>query len=295
MHNYKLEKYVELKIIEFEEDLKKFLHQYCIQYQTHNRQILKPQEIDIYLPDYKLGIEANDLATHNSTYGSYRGSKPKESNYHINKTNRSLEKGIKLLHIWDYEWYDNRKRPILESLILSKCGVIQKIWARKCQVEIKDSLDTKEFFEKNHLDGYVGGKVAVCLVYNGEIVMAWLFGHNYYGKGKYEWEVKRAATKRGYQVVGGASRIWKHFMDKYSPKSCVFYVDRDHYDGHSLEGLGFKFVKNNPHQKIYLKDENKITGRQPSKNKEIKELISKNKAWEIWTSGVGVYAWSSNG
>lgn len=40
----------------------------------------------------------------------------KDKNYHINKVNKSLEKGIQLIHIWEDVW-DNQTDMIKEKII----------------------------------------------------------------------------------------------------------------------------------------------------------------------------------
>lgn len=293
MHKYNLEKYVALEKCEFEEDIIQILEKYNIQYERRNRQIIKPKEIDIYIPEYNLGIEANDVNTHNSTKCCYRGGRPKSKSYHYYKSLRCEEKGMRLIHIWDYEWYEEKKRPILESIILGACNRAKPIYARKCKVVVKSSKEVKEFFEKNNIAGHRGGKFAICLEYEGEIVMSYIMGSAFFGKGKYEWEVIRGATKLGYRVIGGASKIWKYFIRNYNPKSCVYYVDYNYFNGNSVPKLGFKYVGVRPTVKNYFVKEGKITSRQPAKHKEIKELIKQKKVWEVWTAGVKVYVWEN--
>lgn len=291
MHNNDLEKYVDLKTVEIEEEVCALLDGYGIKYEKHNREIIKPREIDIYIPEYKVGIEVNDLATHNSTYCAYKGGNPKPKEYHYDKTMKCQEKEVRLIHIWDYEWYDERKRPILESIILSACGQVKSIGARKCVLKEVGSSEMAEFFNNNHIAGHRGGKIAINLEYNGEVVMSYIFGKAFLSRGKYEWEIIRATTKRGCRVVGGASKIWKHFIEKYDPKSCVFYVDTDYFDGSSLNRLGFQPKRHNLTPKNYLVKEGRIIGRNPKRHKEIKEMLEKGEVWQFWTSGSSTYTW----
>ena len=72
-----------------------------------DRTILKTKEIDIYLPDIKLGIEFNGLYRHCELH--------KENSYHYEKSNECLEKGIRLINIWEDDW-DNKKTVIQNKL-----------------------------------------------------------------------------------------------------------------------------------------------------------------------------------
>lgn len=53
----------------------------------------------------------------------------------------------------------------------------------------------KDFFNKNNIQGHRGGKFAICLEYEGKILMAYMIGKAFFGKGKYEYEVIRRSYR----------------------------------------------------------------------------------------------------
>lgn len=124
--------------------------------------------------------------------------------------------------------------------------------------------------------------------------MSYMMGKAFFGKGKYEYEVIRGATKLGYNVVGGASKIWKYFIKTYKPKSCVYYIDYNYFNGNSLPYLGLKYIKTQPSFKNWWVQENKIKNREPSKNKEIKQLYKEHKVVPIYNAGTKVYLWEGD-
>lgn len=63
----------------------------------NDRTILKPKELDIYLPELNLAIECNGIYWHSMESGT-------NILYHYDKTSQCSEQGIDLLNIWDYEW-----------------------------------------------------------------------------------------------------------------------------------------------------------------------------------------------
>ena len=288
MHNNHLEEYIELKTSNLELDIENFLKAHNINFQKHCRNIITPQELDFYIPEYNVAIEANDLWTHNSTRNTY-GGKAKDKKYHFRKSQECEEKGIRLIHIWDYEWFNTRQRPILESIILGACNQSEKIFARKCSIEVVDSKTMKDFFNKNNIQGFRGGKMAINLVYNGEVVMSYILGFPFFGRGKYQWEVIRGATKLNCRVIGGATKIWKYFLRNYDPESCVYYIDYNYFNGNSVEKLGLEYLTTKPSFKNYFINERKIRNRQPTKHKEIKQQIEEGKVLEIYNAGVKVY------
>lgn len=270
-------------------EIHSFLNDNNIPFEKNNRTILNKKELDVYIPEYNLAIEYNGTYWHSELY--------KDKNYHFNKSRLCEEKGIRLIHVWEYEWSNKRQCPILKNIILSACGKIQnKIYARNCRLEIKKSNEMKQFFEENNIQGFRGGKFAICLIYNNEIVMAYMMGSAFFGKGKYEWEVIRGATKLGYTVVGGASKIWKYFKDNYNPKSCVYYVDYNYFNGNSIFHLddNFKLIKIQPSFKNWWVNENLIKNREPKKNKEIKELKKEGLVIPIYNAGTKVYVWEKD-
>ena len=244
-------------------------------------------ELDIYIPDKKVGIEYN---------GNYWHSlKNREKNYHYNKSKHFEEKGIRVIHIWEYEWNNPRQRPILENIIKNALGLNDKtIYARKCKIEVRPSASMKDFFQKNNIQGFRGGKFAICLVYENEVVMAYMMGHCFFGKGKYEWEVIRGATKLGYNVVGGASKIWNYFLTEYNPTNCVYYIDYNYFNGNSLPYLGLTYIKSQAGFKNWWVKTNEVKNREPLRHKEIMRLQALGEVIPIYNAGTKVYVWENN-
>ena len=73
------------------------------------KSVIKPKEIDIYLPDLKLGIEFNGTRYHSIEMGT-----PKD--YHLNKSLLCRDKGIRLIHIYEFEDFEEQKQ-LLKDLI----------------------------------------------------------------------------------------------------------------------------------------------------------------------------------
>ena len=149
----------------------------------------------------------------------------------------------------------------------------------------------KDFFNKNNVQGFRGGHFAICLVYNDEVVMAYMMGSCFFGKGKYQWEVIRGATKLGVNVVGGASKIWNYFIKTYNPDNCVYYIDYNYFNGSSLPYLGLTYIKSQLSFKNYWKDRNIVKNREPLRHKEITQLYKENKVVPIYNAGTKVYVW----
>ena len=283
---YHLEDMLVTDYTKYENELREFLKTHDIKFVVNTRSIIKPLELDIYIQEHNVAIEFNGTYWHSALQ--------KDANYHYNKSKMCEDKNIRLIHIWEHEWTNERQRPILENIILSACGKIQnRIYARNCKIEIKKPIELKEFFEQNNIQGFRSGKFAICLTYNNEVVMSYIFGYAHFGKGKYEIEVIRGATKLNTTIVGGASKIWKYFKENYNYDNCVYYVDYNYFNGSSISHLdeNFKFVKTQPSFKNWWVKEGIIKNRQPSKHKEIKELEKQGLVISIYNAGTKVYVW----
>jgi len=187
-----------------------------------DRTQIYPLELDIYLPDYKIGIEFDGLYWHSEIAGT-------DKNYHINKTNLCTEKGIQLIHIFEHEW-DNKPK-IVKSIILSKLGIYnRKIYARQCEIKEISNGEYEKFTYLNHIQGYTPAKYRYGLYYNDELVQICSFGKSRFKKD--EIELIRSCSLINTQVIGGFDRLVKHFVSEYKPKNLVSYVDRRYFDGH---------------------------------------------------------------
>lgn len=70
-----------------------------------DRTILDGKEIDIYIPELRIGIEYNGSAFHASKNGVYEN---KDKNYHMNKFILAKERGINLITIFDKDFICNK-------------------------------------------------------------------------------------------------------------------------------------------------------------------------------------------
>lgn len=202
-----------------------------------DRKTINPLELDIYLPDLKLAFEFNGLYWHNELY--------KENNYHLNKTELCEKQGIHLIHIWEDDWI--YKQDIVKSMILNKIGKTpNKIFGRKTEIkEVTDSKLVRGFLDKNHLQGFVGGKVKLGLFFDNDLVSLMTFGKRRVAMGnkstnENEYELLRFCNKLNTNVIGGASKLFKYFINNYNPNEITTYADRSHSNGKLYETLGFK-------------------------------------------------------
>jgi hypothetical protein len=196
----------------------------------NDRTAINPHEIDILLPELNIGIEVNGIFWHSELNG-------KSKCYHLTKTKESLNRGIRLIHVYDIEWIN--KKDIVKSRIQTLLDKNKKLFARKCEIRNVDSTQATTFVNQYHIQGHVNSSVKVGLFYNDELVSLMTFGKPRFNK-HVDWELLRFCSKAGYTVVGGASRLFYYFIRTYNPKTLLSYCDMRYGIGNVYDRLGFK-------------------------------------------------------
>ena len=240
LYKYSYKNYLEKEIVEFLSDIN-------IDFDINSSSIIKPLELDIYIPLYKLAIEMDGLYYHSSNKVELEN-----KDYHLNKTKYCKEKGIQLFHIFETEWIHPQKQKIWKSIIKNKLKLSQKIYARKCQICQVSSIKTKEFLENNHLQGKCNSSINIGLYYEDELVSIMTFGKSRYDK-KIDWELLRFCNKINYSIVGAASRLFKNFLKKYVG-SVVSYADMRRSTGGLYKNLGFELSHESGPNYFYWKE-----------------------------------------
>jgi hypothetical protein len=225
-------------------------------------------EIDMYLPDYNLAIEVNGIYWHSEKQG-------KDKFYHVNKTEACLNNNINLIHITDKEWIN--KQSIIKSIILNKLKLINnKIHARKCEIKIiKNNIILRDFLDYNHIQGYTHSSINLGLYYNNELVSVMTFGKNRFKKQSNEWEMIRFCNKLNTNIVGGASKLFKYFINNFQEnKPIISFADRRFFNGSLYNMLGFKFDKYTSPSYFYWKN-NEMLNRISCQKHKLPKMLEK--------------------
>lgn len=159
--------------------------------------IIPPYELDVVVPSIKLAIEIDGLYWHGYRKGA-------SMHYHVNKTDMCADAGWQLLHFWDIEI--NNKFDIVKSMLLSKCGLNNRIYARDLRVEAVDWKQAREFMEHNHIQGHAQFSDSIGLFDGNDLVCCVTYGSSRFKKTN-AVEIIRFATKLNTTVIGGFSRL----------------------------------------------------------------------------------------
>ena len=222
--------------------------------------VLNGLDIDIYLEDYNIGIEYNGEYWHSN--------KHKEINYHINKTNLALDKGIKLIHIFEHEW--QQKQGIVKSRLLSIMGANLSIGARECNVQ--EIPFPKAFLDTNHIQG--AGSISkhnFGLFFKEELVAVMTFSKPRFTDSA-EYELIRYSSLCNINIIGGASKLFKYFINKFNPISVISYSDKRWSTGNLYKTLNFKYSHTSKPGYFYAKHRSILSRYQCQKHK-LKDLF----------------------
>ena len=168
----------------------------------------------------------------------------KDPKYHYQKWKDCQDQNITLLTFWEDQIINTP--DIIESILLSKFGIYQKrIGASKCRIGKVSPKESEIFLLENHLQGCVRGSVRLGLYYKDELVSLMVFGKKRVSLGNKKsddnkWELYRFCTKKNWQVVGGAKRLFMHFVQEYNPDSIESFSSNDISQGELYYHLGFQ-------------------------------------------------------
>lgn len=256
---------------------------------VNTKSVITPYELDIYIPSKKLAIEFNGLYYHSSGNVS-------EDNYnktrHLHKTELCEKLGIRLLHIFENEWVE--KTDIWKSVIRSKLGMNQRIYARDTVLKDVPLKEAKDFCKQNHLQGHANASRAKGLyTSDGKLVIIATFGRARYNTNVTS-ELIRMCSLQGVTVVGGASKLLKD-------EEFISYANRRWSNGNVYERLGMTKIGSSPpcywyiskgrvfHRSSFMK--HKLKDRLQSFNPKLTEVENcyDNGLRRFWDCGNHIY------
>ena len=240
----------------------------------NDRSIISPYELDLYYPEKKIAIEFNGDYWHSVQCG-------KSKDYHLNKYKLCKEKGIRLISIFEHDYKFNRDKvlQLLNDIFIGH----DKLYARNCEIKQVSNDEKLKFINKYHFDGDSKySTISYGLYYNDELISCMTFGklrgQNKLRDNPHHYELIRFITKSGITVIGGASKLFKHFIKDYNPEYILCYSDNDFFNGDIYSKLGFKLksLGENSIDYIWVNNSNYRTRHQTMPYKLLKQYPEYN-------------------
>lgn len=216
-HKYNLENipYKNSNHSRYEEEICDLLKTMNIPFEKGNRKILQGQEIDIYLPDYALGIEFNGSYWHDDEHH------PK--NYHQEKSLKAKEKGIFIYHIWEDEW--KNKKDIIIGQLKELINQSIKIKAQDTEIRQITAQECYSFLNDNWIQGFSFATFYYGLYYKEQLIACMTFEYNSLGKFN-SVELLCFCNKKDFIVMDGANKIFEKFLeDNPEINTVISYCD----------------------------------------------------------------------
>lgn len=213
-------------------ELQKFFKSLNIDFIPNSRQIIKPYELDIYLPKYKLAIEFDGLYWHSNEFVS--------PNYHKMKTDICNNKGIRLIHIFENEWASKQviiKKKLKEILDKNNSTNIK---FEDCTIKEIDNTLRDNFINKYDLkNNSKNSSLNIGCFYYNNLIYVMTFeevGHGIF---------QLLNCSRNYKYSEIKTELLDYISSEYEVRRFVKTVDKKWNNIEEFKELGF-----NPKEEI---------------------------------------------
>lgn len=170
------------------------------------------------------------------------------------------KRSVQLVHLWEDVWLAKRTQVL--SRIRSFLGLNTSIHGRKTKIEDLSKYQISNFLDQHHLQGFINAKYHYGLMLENELIAAASFSSTRPMKSRgpdySSAELVRFATKDGFTVVGGLSKLIKHFTKQLKMNDLMTYADRDWSLGKGYNQLGFTLSKTTEPVNLYVHRETLI-------------------------------------
>lgn len=197
------------------------------------------KEIDIYIPELKIGIEYDSFYYH----GEFSSNKSKD--YHLIKTNEAESIGVTLIHIFEDEWIN--KSTIVKSILRNKIDRQKSVGARKTTISKIDYRLAKPFLDNFHIQGGIPAKIYLGAFIGSELVGVMTLSNHRVALGKHstsqsEYELIRFATSK--RIYGLGSKMINFFINNFKPTKITTFADMRYSSQNSniYEKMGFSCI-----------------------------------------------------
>lgn len=211
---------------------------------------VKNQSFDLHIKNSNILIEINPTYTHNSTKAPHfsKNAEPTPQDYHYNKCRFAIDNGYELISI--FEWMNLDKVLDIIKAKLHRLDI--RIGANKCKVKEITQKEANLFLDEYHIQGAANSQsVCIGLFYKDELVQVQTFGKPRYNK-NIDWEAIRLASKHNTYIIGGVSKGFKYFVDKYNPQTIISYNSLNISTGKTDDAQGFKLKGFSKSQGIWI-------------------------------------------
>ena len=207
-----------------EDELYDLMSTYADDIIRNDRVLLEGHELDLYCPSLKLAVEFN---------GEYWHSVDRVgSSYHRTKSDRCAKAGVRLIHIFEWEWRDSKEA--CESIIVNAMHASDRIGARECAIVVPSKSEVTGFLEANTTYMPERYDRALALMLDDDMVAVMTVRESFG-----VMEVVDYANLNGMSITGGMSRLLMHLIESSGCNKVVARCDIAKFTGASFKDMGF--------------------------------------------------------
>lgn len=202
-----------------EDKLYRFISKY-FKFKRRDRKLLLDKELDFVNDELKLAIEYCGLYWHSTKFKKY-------VNYHLDKLERCLDRGYKLITIFEDEWVFKPK--VVMYKLKTVFNNIRNFEFDNCYISEVEYSYARRFFDCYSFKDINKSSVTFGIFINDLLVCAVNFIYNG------TWIINDIAFLSNYHNIEGIYVILDYFKIKYAVSKLMLYIDRrwDIYDFYS--------------------------------------------------------------
>jgi hypothetical protein len=163
-------------------------------------------------------------------------------------------KGLHLVNLWEDVWRERQLQVL--NRIRSLVGRNIRLHGRKTRILSINKQQADDFLSAFHIQGPALARYKYGLVHDDVLVAVATFSGTrlmrQHADGYRSAELIRFATKPGYTVTGGLTKLIKHFAAQVKTNDIMSYADRDWSTGKGYESAGFTFHSLIPAASLWL-------------------------------------------
>lgn len=167
---------------------------------------------------------------------------------------RLLDEGYQVINLWEDVWRTGASQVL--NRIRSLCGQNIRIHGRKSKIISLTKPEADNFLSAFHIQGAALARYKYGLQYEGELIAVATFSGTRIMRQQVEGyrsaELIRFATKTGYTVTGGLTKLIRHFASQVKSNDIMSYADRDWSTGKGYEAAGFTFQSLIPPAELWV-------------------------------------------
>ena len=229
--------------------------------ENNNRNLIAPQEVDIYIPSKNITFEINGIYWHSERF---RG-----KDFHNNKVEAANRAGFELIHIWEHEF--TNKLDAVKHQIQTILGEFDNKSVEKLSIKEISIEQAKEFLQCRVTKTSENISYCLSLVDINDKIQSVMTFNKMQINSRFNYELIQFASNCNF--IESGKKLLKYFKDKFDNPSIVVKLDKCWKPYIKLYNqIGFTYLQETKNDYFWFKQLNVYERCQCQKYKLIKLL-----------------------